>query len=855
MRLSNWMRASASLIALAVMTSAAQAQTPPAETPPVESPTNGPTPQEEEPSRVDEIVVTAQRREQRLQDVPIVVTAISEERLEDAGVRDIKDLQILTPGLVVTSTTSETVTTARIRGVGTVGDNPGLESSVGVTIDGVIRPRNGVGFNDLGEVSRIEVLKGPQGTLFGRNTSAGVINVITEAPKFDFGAEAELTVGDYGQRGIAASVTGPLNAQETIAGRIYAARRVRDGFYDVRTGEGPRTETEDQDQNFYTVRGQLLFNFGDRANLRLIADYTDRDENCCVAVQIRTGPTAGIVDALATDEGVRNPARPFERVAFSNRDTTQQIEDSGVSAEFNYDLNLFGEEATFTSITGYRVWDAVNGQDSDFTTADILYRPADGTFGQRFETLTQEVRLAGWAGRIDYLVGGFYTNEDLDRPDRFLQGADYETYLSLILSGGTNPRAVSQFTGLAPGQSFQVGQGFQDRYRQETRSLAVFTHNIIDITDQVDVTLGLRYTTEEKELSSTFTNSDNGRACAAAQGRVPLLVRAGALTPAQAQQVVGVLCLPFFNNSFNNLSTEQSREENELTGTAKISYRPNDDFLFYASYARGYKSGGFNLDRTISSNGLPSGGPGLIAVRDTSFPAEFVDSYEFGVKSTLLDGSLLLNATLFQQVFENFQLNTFLGTTFVVEAIPEVESTGVDVDFIFLTPVEGLTLQGGFTAADTRYGNFRPTDLSSPARFQQLQLLPNERLSFAPLFSGVGSVTYERPVGGLMARFFLGAKYTSEYNTGSDLLPFKAQQGFTLVNGRIGLGTSDDRIRVELFGMNLTDEEYFQVVFNQTLQGTAFPATGPYDPATDTVTYGAFLGQPRTFGVTLRLQF
>lgn len=845
MRFSQWMRGSASLVALAALTSVAYAQTPAG---PGENPTTGPIPQDEEINTVDEIVVTAQRREQSLQDVPVVVTAISEQMLEDAGIRDIKDLQLLTPGLVVTSTTSEVVTTARIRGVGTVGDNPGLESSVGVTIDGVYRPRNGVGFNDLGEISRVEVLKGPQGTLFGRNTSAGVINVITEAPTFDFGLEAEATVGNYGQRGVAGSVTGALNRQRTLAGRLFAARRVRDGFYDVRTGEGPRTETEDQNQDFYTVRGQLLYDFSDDARLRIIADFTERDEDCCVAVQVRTGPTGAIVNALATDEGVFSPARPFDRVAFSNRGTEQRIEDAGVSAEINVDFDLFGQEATLTSISAYRSWDSENGQDSDFTTADILYRPADGTFAQQFNTLTQEVRVGGTAGRVDYLFGGFFASEDLTRNDRFLAGADYEPYLGLILSGGTNPAQVSAITGLPFGTNFPTGTGFLDRYSQDTRSLAVFTHNIIDITDRLDVTLGIRYTAEEKILLSRFTNSDNGRACAAAQARAPFL-------PVAARGAIPVICLPFFNNNFNNRQTVQEREENEFTGTGKLSFRPNDDLLLYLSYARGYKAGGFNLDRSISANGLPTGAPGLAAVTNTSFPAEFVDSYEAGFKSTLLDGQFLLNATAFHQIFENFQLNTFLGTTFVVEAIPEVTSTGVDADFIYLTPVDGLSLQGGITYANTEYSEFTAADLSNPARFQQLQLLPGQRLSFAPEFSGVGSVSYEREFGGLTARFFLGAKYTSEYNTGSDLLPFKVQEAFTLVNGRVGLGTADDRIRVELFAQNLTDEEYYQVVFNQTLQGSAFPATGPYNMATDTQTYGAFLGQPRTYGVTLRVQY
>jgi iron complex outermembrane receptor protein len=191
-------------------------------------------------NQVEDIIVTAQKREQNLQDVPIVVTALSQEALQGAGVHDIKDLQILTPGLIVTSTSNEAITTARIRGVGTVGDNPGLESSVLVTIDGVYRPRNGVGFGDLGNLQRIEVLKGPQGTLFGKNASAGVINIITETPSFTFGANAELTGGNYGQMGGSAYITGPIVA-DTLAGSLYFADRQRDGYLDVVTSPGPRT--------------------------------------------------------------------------------------------------------------------------------------------------------------------------------------------------------------------------------------------------------------------------------------------------------------------------------------------------------------------------------------------------------------------------------------------------------------------------------------------------------------------------------------------------------------------------------------------------------------------------------------
>jgi iron complex outermembrane receptor protein len=275
--------------------------------------------QDTEVQTVDSIVVTAQKREQNLQDVPVVVTAVGAKLLQDTGIKDIKDLTILTPGLTVTSTTSEASTTARIRGVGTVGDNPGLESSVGVVIDGVYRPRNGVSFGDLGEMERIEVLKGPQGTLFGKSTSAGVINIVTKEPEFGFGASAEATIGNFNAHGLAASVTGPLFGTETLAARLYVAARERDGYNDVVTGKGPSDRDEDADQGFYTVRGQLLFVPDDKATFKLIGDYTKRDENCCGAVQIRTGPTAGILALLNGGPALATTADPYARVAYSNR--------------------------------------------------------------------------------------------------------------------------------------------------------------------------------------------------------------------------------------------------------------------------------------------------------------------------------------------------------------------------------------------------------------------------------------------------------------------------------------------------------------------------------------------------------
>jgi len=830
------------------------------------------------PQTIDDIIVTAQKREQNLQDVPIVVTSLSAETLQDAGVRDIKDLQILTPGMTVTSTSSEASTTARIRGVGTVGDNPGLESSVGVVIDGVYRSRNSVGFGDLGEMARIEVLKGPQGTLFGKNTSAGVINIITEAPSFTPKFGAELTFGNYGAMAASGSVSGPIS--DTLAFRLYAGRRVRDGFMDIDVGDGPRPETTDNNQDFGTVRGQLLWLPSDNVSFRLIGDYSRRDEFCCIGTQIRTGPTFAFVDGLSVGTGQRPPAAgngplPYLRTGFANRSNYQEVTDRGVSLEANIDMP--GINGALTSVTSWREWESSLGQDIDYTGADIAYRVNDGDYGFTVDNLTQEFRLAGSSDRFDWLVGLFATSEEVGRTDSWYFGADYTPFLSFLLSARINainpalpisPSTIGCYTRTAQtapgfgqclgsggalsggGPGFTVGQGFEDVYDQDSTSYAIFTNNTWHVTEQFDITLGLRYTMDEKSLQGLQRNvNGNGGACSAAAANAGAI---GAVLGAATPAILGNFCLPWSNSAYNNRGVSESFDDGELSGTIKAAFRLNPSILTYVSYARGYKSFGYNLDRVQT---------GITPNASLFFPSEVVDSYEAGVKMTLLDRTLLLNATYFDQTFENFQLNTFLGTAFVVESIPELTSRGVDADMVWFTPIEGLSFQGGVTYTDAQYGVFTAADLSSPGNFPQLSLLPGARASFAPEWSATGSVNYDRNIGnGMRMGFSLAAKYMDDYNTGSDLLPYKLQEAFTTMNGRIILGTEDERWTAEFWVQNLTDEEYIQVAYNAPLQGSAFQTTVQpngtyYNPALDSQTYDAFLGQPRTYGATLRFKY
>ncbi len=785
------------------------------------------------------IVVTATKREEDLQEVPIVVTAIGQDLLQDAGIADIKDLQILTPGLTVTSSSNETSTTARIRGVGTVGDNPGLESSVLVMIDGVYRPRNGVGFGDLGQMERIEVLKGPQGTLFGKNASAGVINILTELPDYDYSAQTELTAGNYGAFGASASINAPI-VEDVLAGRLYVASRKRDGYMNVDNGIGPRTLDEDNDQDFFTIRGQLLAEPGDSLTARLILDYTERDENCCGATQLFVGQATnsranfinqvrpGSIDSVAT---------PYDRQTEANRDTAQNIIDQGASLQIDYDIN---DDITLTSITAARTWDATIGQDSDFTSADLIYRPSDGSNFTSFAQYSQELRLAGAAGPFTWLVGGFVAREDLETGSVLRAGADfYPYYFSRVLSG------VPALIGLTPASGVAAaGTGYNDRYDQTGDSWAIFTENTWDITDRLALTGGLRFTQDKKELNTVY--STTGTSCD--QGEAAFRTLVGIVGQATATTLVGGMCLNQLNNDFDALGPySQERTEEAVTGTLRLKYNVTDTAMLYGSYARGFKAGGFNLDREQTIVVTPTG-PNFTADPDTAFAGEYVDAFEIGAKTEWLNGDLLLNAAYFHQTYEDFQLNTFAGTAFVVETLPEVVSQGVDADFVWFSPWEQLSFQGGVTYADTVVSDFTAADLLNPSRFNSLRRLPGETMSFAPEWSGSLAATFEQPIADtLVFRANLSAKYSSEYNTGSDLHPSKHQDAFTLLNGRISIGSDDDLWTVELWGQNLTDEDYLQVGFN-----------GPFqvDENNDAISvYNAFLGAPRTYGATLRAKF
>ncbi|MES1200561.1 MAG: TonB-dependent receptor [Pseudomonadota bacterium] len=387
----------------------------------------------------DEIVVTATGRSAAIQDVPLAVTAVTGETLQNAGVSDIRDLQQLAPSYrFYTGQSSVASTTAYIRGIGTGSDSPSFESAVGFFIDGVYRSRSGIALEGLPDIERVEVLRGPQGTLFGRNTSAGAVSIVTPTPEFDPHFWMSASTGNLGLLSGQFGAEGAIIADK-LAGRIDFTGEERDGYiHDVNSGR------DYDNRNRYSTRGQLLWDISNEASLRIIADYAHEDEDCCAAVTI-AAPTnvqalLNGIAALGGNTGILNPNPSARDGAFSpNRAYNETVDDRGISGQLDWDLGF----ADLTSITAYRNWDSSRKQDIDFSGLDRAYR--DG-WKNGFETTTEELRLHGKSGILDWLVGGFYINEDMHLLDTVRVGTQAELYPDLV--------AATQDVSPVPGQAY-----------------------------------------------------------------------------------------------------------------------------------------------------------------------------------------------------------------------------------------------------------------------------------------------------------------------------------------------------------------------------------------------------------------
>lgn len=748
---------------------------------------------------IEEIVVTAQKREQKLLDVPIAVTAIGSQELVRSGATDLRDLQALTPSLNITTNNNDATTAAiRIRGIGTTGNNPGFEGAVGTFVDGIYRSRSGVALTELYDLKRVEVLRGPQGTLFGKNTSVGALNVITNEPEFQFGANAQIEGGNYNLTSGRAAITGPVGNK--VAVRLAGFLTRRDGWqHNVTNG------TDASDRNRFGGRGQILFKPSGTFSFKITADYYQANETGSAA-PFTSNPGAPIGTVL-TAFGARYfvPPRPFEGQFAINQPLKQNTNDWGIAGEMNWKLGF----ATLTNIAAYRQFQNYVNFDSDFSGADFL-GPRNEVFNVK--QFSEELRLAGrvddmggFGHALNWLIGGYFAKEQIGDSQSTVYGQRFGSVVS-ALSGGGIPAAL-----YPPGAG---GQRFL--FAQDGTTWSFFTHETWEVTPKLSVTGGVRYNHESKTGSGRLTYADNvpGPGCFLNSGN------------------------PTLNGLINNLcpayNFDGKTSESELTGTGSLSYKWTDQVTTFFSYSHGYKAGGINLDRGAGGY-IVSPITGAAQPRlDPTFKPEFSDNYEVGLKTQF--GRTTVNFAAFYTDFSDFQLNTFTGLGFIVSNVKAVNSKGVELE-VATNPFKWLALTGGGSYVIAKYGDELATDPVAANRPLAGRIITN-----APRLTLNGSATFTKDIPATIFASFLRleASYHSALNTGSDLAAQKAQGPVFLTNGRLGLTADQGKYELSVWARNIFNREYKTLVIDSPFQ------TGGFN---------SWIGEPRTYGVTARLNF
>lgn len=816
------------------------------------------------------IIVTATRRAQDVQDIPIAVTAVSQQQLDNQGVFNIQQLSQL-----ATSFTSSQAQVAsgsvvlRVRGVGTTSNNIGFESAVGIFIDGAYQSRPGVALSEMVDLERVEVLRGPQGTLFGRNTSAGALNITTVRPDVsEFGGFVNASYGNFNEMSLQGAINAPI-VKDTLALRLTGAYRKRDGFLTVVNEAGnPIGDTNNIDQ--FLVRGQLGWDTSGGLRGRIIADYSESRNSCCGAVELFQSPlvTGGAYAAvgLGLNGGNGQPSvatSPFDQAGFerainnrvvsANAAPTAKIRNYGITGEIELPVS---DNADLILIGSWRRFDTNEGYDADFTARDIFNVNAE----LEIETFTAEVRFQGegLAGRLNYMIGGFFSDERIDQSADFALGADYDRNVGALLGGALGPAPLQLFSGVSP-----AGTASTNRFQQSAKSYALFTHNTFEITNGLEFTVGARYSLERKNGSFTQP-ANNNQMCPNIVGALT----SGQLPPVPALQnaLFGLSCFGFtapanlpqalpapgflplvrtFNTDF---------DDEELIYTANLNYAITPNVNVYGSFTHGYKAGGVNLDTTAAVGGA-----------NPVFESEIVDAYEIGFKSRFLDDALTLNIAAFHMDFTNFQVLEFTGAAFETFNVPVARSTGVEIESL-IRPNRELTINLGLTALNARYPEECAGDLVNSITVNSLC---GFTLTNAPQIIAIAGANWEKPISATTDFFINGqVRMESDQRTSTQgivpptaaqvtaagglqaainaqpLIIADIQDGKTFVNLRGGLRFMNGMYAIEGWVTNLTNEVVRGVTFNTTLRG------GGADNSRS-----AFVLPPRQYGVTLRAKF
>jgi outer membrane receptor protein involved in Fe transport len=823
----------------------------------------------------DVIIVTATKREQTLQEVPVAVSVTSAAAIERAQVRDLKDLQTLVPSLRVSQLQSSASTDFIIRGFGNGSNNIGIEGSVGVFIDGVYRSRSASAISDLPNLQRVEVLRGPQSTLFGKNASAGVISVVTAAPSYEFGGSAELSYGNFNAIVAKADITGPIS--DNIAFSLAGGINKRDG-YGTNLTDGSKTS----ERNRWYGRAQLLIEPSESFKLRFIGDYDKIDENCCFVGNILDGPTGNAIRAVG---GKVNSGGIFSYSEYQNFASENKITNGGVSMQADYEMGSL----SLTSITAYRKSRAKTNADSDFTSADLIGQNRGDV---DIETKTQELRLASdFDGPFNFLLGGYYFDESINNKQALTLGKDFRNYANALAGGsyiGLEPN-IRALAGV-PASAAQFGGQGQGRFEDwdyKNKAYSVFGTADLELTDGLVLTGGFNYTKDKKNLASNTVITDVFSAIdlvqVGANAGLPAALPAGFVPPGGTALSSGLFpringcatvtnapaasganptrsgtCNPFlglqalqFLSPFLNIpnAVENGRtSDGKLTYSARLAWEATDNINLYASYGTGFKATSWNVSidsRPFASDfvaGSPAQGAPLAtsAIRTAGLALPNLTSgtrYALPEEATVMELGLkakwervAFNLTIFDQSIKNFQGNSFIGTGFVLTNAGKQSTRGVEFDGS-VNPIDALQLRAAFTYLAPKYDSY--------------------------VASAFGDISGQTPAGIPELSTTLGATYTAELGNGSELIMNVDyhNESQTTINDNpayrdykrevndVSASTTlrlENGLQLSLWGRNLTNARYLSTIFPSVVQAGSI---------------SGYPNQPRTYGASVKYKF
>ena len=811
----------------------------------------------QESDTIEEVIVMATKREQTLAEVPLAVSVVDSRTIEQAQINDMVDLQGMVPSLRVTQLQTTGNTNFVIRGFGNGANNPGIEPSVGVFVDGVYRSRSAAALADLPNLERIEVLRGPQSTLFGKNASAGVINIVTAAPNMDaYSGSASLTYGNYNLWILKGDISGPIS--DTLGFSLSVSSNDRNGYF-----KNLETGADINERNRWGVRGQMLWLPTENLSLRLIADYDKINEKCCGVANLLNGPT-GFAIGLVGGNLVPNDGFAYEN--YYDFDPTNEITNQGVSLQADYN---FASDLLLTSITSYRELSRKDNADIDFTSAALVGFNSGDT---GIDTFTQELRLSQTGDQLDWMLGAFYFDETVAYDNVVTYDAAMNPYTN-ILSGGAVDQLQQALVAqgqLPPGLGFfQTGQGAWDYTGQDDKTMSLFGQADWHFTDQWTLTGGLNYTKVKKNAYVNQVNTDVFSSVSMVEvgfagifyqltglpatpeniaANPGAAATAASLAATQCSPETGPYCnpalalqelqflLPFVD--FPNSVEPGKSNDSKVTWTAVLAYQWTDNINVYARAGTGFKATSWNLSRDSRpfADDIPpliQAGLGVPNMRPGTRYAGPEDStaYEIGFKGDWSTTSL--HVAIFDQEIKGFQSNIFTGTGFVLANAGKQSTTGVEVEGLWV-PNDAWRLTFASTWLDPKYDSFPlgegpdgPVDLTgtTPAGIHKLTIDT--------------SATYYFQLGSTDS--FIRAEYTYAdniqvvENVPTDIASAKV----STFNGSLGFGWSNG-LELIFWGRNLFNDEYLL---------SAFPSVA--QPGS----YSGYPNQPRTYGVTLRASF